>query len=216
MNILYSDDQIIVVDKDAGTPVLPDGWEENAPYMVKELEAQFENVWIVHRLDKVTSGVMVFARTSEAHRNLSVQFEKHLVEKVYRAIAIGKPNWDEKIAKYPLRINVGHSHRTAVDPRNGKASETHFTILERFTEYSLLEANPMTGRTHQVRVHAYAYGHPLLGDTLYSAPKTNLIKRPALHAESLTFTHPADGNRITFHSPYPADFELALKKCRGD
>ncbi len=216
MNILYSDDQIIVVDKPAGMPVLPDGWKENAPYMVKELEAQFEKIWIVHRLDKVTSGVMVFARTAEAHRNLSVQFEKHLVDKVYRAIANGNPNWDEKTAKYPLRINVGHSHRTAVDPRNGKPSETHFTVLERFTEYFLLEANPMTGRTHQVRVHAYALGHPLLGDILYSAPKTDLIKRPALHAESLTFTNPLDDNRMTFHSPYPADFELALKKCRGD
>src|ERR1700690_1368634 len=147
-------------------PVLPDGWEENAPYMVKELETQFEKIWIVHPLDKVTSGVMVFARTAETHRNLSVQFEKHLVEKVYRAIAIGDPDWDEKIAKYPLRINVGHSHRTAVDPRNGKPSETHFTVLERFTEHFLLEANPTTGRTHQVRVHAYALDHPLLADIL--------------------------------------------------
>ena len=184
--------------------------------MVKELETQFEKVWIVHRLDKVTSGVMVFARTADAHRNLSVQFEKHQVEKVYRALANGIPDWDEKVAKYPLRINVGHSHRTAIDPRNGKPSETRFTVLERFAEHCLLEANPTTGRTHQVRVHAYALSHPLLGDALYSAPKTDMILRPALHARSLTITNPSNNSLMTFQTPYPTDFEYALKKCRGD
>ena len=86
MEIIYSDEQILVVNKPAGIPVLPDGWEKNAPFMVKELETQFEKIWIVHRLDKVTSGVMVFARTADAHRNLSVQFENHQVEKVYRVL----------------------------------------------------------------------------------------------------------------------------------
>lgn len=191
-------------------PVLPDGWEKNSIYLVKELEAQFEKVWIVHRLDKVTSGVMIFARTAEAHRNLSIQFEKHQVEKIYHAIANGVPVWDEKIVKYPLRVNVGHSHRTAVDPRKGKPSETHFAVLKRFKTYVLLEAKPMTGRTHQVRVHAYALSHPLLGDILYGAPETDLITRPALHAQSLTFTHPTDDKLMTFTQPYPPDFETAL------
>jgi len=211
MNILHSDDSIIVLDKPAGLSVLPDGWEKDTPYLVQMLEEQFGKIFIVHRLDKTTSGIMVFARTAEAHRNLNMQFETHEAKKIYRAIAEGNPNWVEKIAKHPLRVNVGHKHRTMVDDKNGKPSETRFKVLKRYPDHVLLEAELMTGRTHQIRVHAYALGHPLLGDILYSAPETNLIARPALHAYSLTFTHPTTNERISFTVPYPADFETALK-----
>ncbi len=211
MDILHVDESIIVLNKPAGLSVLPDGWEEDSRYLVKMLEGQFGKVWIVHRLDKTTSGVMVFARTAEAHRSLNMQFDKHEARKIYHAIAIGNPKWDEKIAKHPLRANVGHKHRTMVDDKNGKPSETRFKVLKRFKDCVLLEAELMTGRTHQIRVHAYALGHPLLGDVLYSAPETNLISRPALHAYSLSFTHPETNERLTFTAPYPPDFETALK-----
>lgn len=212
MNILHQDEAIIVLDKPAGLPVLPDGWEKDAPYLVKMIEEQFGKIFIVHRLDKVTSGVMVFARTAEAHRLLNIQFEKHEAQKIYHAIVQGNPKWDEKIAKHPLRVNVGHKHRTMVDDKNGVRSETSFKVLKRYADHVLLEASPMTGRTHQVRVHAYALGHPLLGDALYSAPKTNLISRPALHAYSLAFTHPAANERVSFTAPYPEDFSKALER----
>ena len=211
MNILHIDDAIIVLDKPAGLSVLPDGWEKDSSYLVKMLEEEFGKIFIVHRLDKITSGVMVFARNAEAHRALNIQFENHEVQKIYRAIAEGSPKWDEHIAKHPLRVNVGHKHRTMVDEKNGVNAETRFKVLKRYSDHALLEASPMTGRTHQVRVHAYALGHPLLGDVLYSAAETNLISRPALHAYSLTFTHPQTNERISFSAPYPADFETALK-----
>jgi RluA family pseudouridine synthase len=182
------------------------------------LEEQYGNIFIVHRLDKVTSGVMVFARDAESHRALNMQFEAHQVEKIYHAILEGNPKWDEKTAKHPLRVNVGHKHRTAVDDRNGKPSETRFRVLKRYPAEAgwgqgaaLIEAVPMTGRTHQVRVHAYALGHPLLGDILYGAQKTDLITRPALHALSLSFTHPATNERLTCKAEYPQDFATALK-----
>ncbi|MBI3737601.1 MAG: RNA pseudouridine synthase, partial [Chloroflexi bacterium] len=127
-------------------------------------------------------------------------------------IATGKPKWDEKVAKHPLRVNVGHKHRTMVDDKNGKPSETRFKVLKRYPVHALLEAELMTGRTHQIRVHAYALGYPLLGDVLYSAPETNLISRPALHAYSLTFTHPTTNERISFTAPYPEDFSKALER----
>ena len=215
MDILYEDDQIVVINKPAGLSVLPDGWEENSNYVVKELESHYKKIWIVHRLDKVTSGVMVFAITAEAHRNLSVQFEKHEVDKVYHAIANGNPAWEEKIAKHPLRINVGHRHRTAVDPRNGKPAETHFTVVERYKDNVLFEARPLTGRTHQVRVHAMALGHPLLADVLYGAEETEIIGRPALHAKSITFKHPTTGNIISFEAPYPEDLKNAHKSLQN-
>ena len=218
MNPLYLDDDVIVLDKPAGLPVLPDGWEKDSTYLVKMLEEQFGKVFIVHRLDKTTSGIMVFARSAEAHRNLNIQFETHKAKKIYRAIAEGNPNWNEKIAKHPLRVDVGHRHRTMVDDKNGKPSETRFKVLKRYPEEAspersrrvLLEAELMTGRTHQIRVHAYALGHPLLGDVLYSAPETNLIARPALHAYSLTFNHPTTNEPLSFNAPYPLDFEFAL------
>ena len=193
MEIIHIDDDILVINKPAGLPVLPDGWNKDAPYLVKILEDEYGKVFIVHRLDKITSGVMVFARTAESHRALNIQFENREVDKVYHAIVEGEPNWNEKIAKFPLRPNVGKKHRTAVDNKNGKPSETRFRVLKRYQaspeqsrrKAALVEAKPMTGRTHQIRVHAYALGHPLLGDILYNGLETNIITRPALHAYSI-------------------------------
>ncbi len=209
MHILHTDENILVINKPAGLPVLPDGWEKDAPYLVKSLEEQFGRIFIIHRLDKITSGVMVFARDAETHRTLNLQFENHQAEKTYHAIMQGNPKWNEKITKYPLRANVGHKHRTMIDDKNGKHSETRFKILKRYQEAALIEARPMTGRTHQIRVHAYALGHPLLGDLLYGADKTDLIARPALHAQALVIE--INGERFNFKAAYPDDFRAALE-----
>lgn len=213
--VLHEETEFFIVNKPAGIPVLPDGWEKGAPYLFGMLKEQFGKLWIVHRLDKNTSGVMVFARTAEAHRALSTQFEKHEAQKVYHAIIVGVPDWDQHFAHHPLRVDVGHSHRTIVDQSKGKPSETAFSVLERYKGFSLLEAVPATGRTHQIRVHAYASGFPLLGDTLYSAPATDLIERPALHACSLTFKHPATSQQVTFLAGYPDDFDKTIRKLRA-
>ncbi|MBN8657577.1 MAG: RluA family pseudouridine synthase, partial [Anaerolineae bacterium] len=211
LHVLFSDEQILVINKPADLSVLPEGWEKDTPYLVKLLEEKYGKVWVVHRIDKITSGVIVFALTAEAHRSLNIQFEKHEVEKVYHALVNGLPKWEEKITKFPLRVNVGHRHRTVVDDRRGVRSETRFNLLERYQATALVEASPMTGRTHQIRVHAYALGHPLLGDVLYSAPETNLIERPALHAYALTLRHPETGKSLTFQADYPNDFMNAVR-----
>src|SRR5688572_29333292 len=219
MKIIYEDEYLIVINKPAGLPVLPDGWEKDAPYLVKTLEEEYGKIWIVHRLDKITSGVMVFARDTETHRTLNIQFEERQTEKVYHAIVEGIPQWNEKTAKHPLRINVGHKHRTGVSDKYGKPSETRFKVIKRYQarpeqgrrDAALIEARPVTGRTHQIRVHAYALGHPLLGDILYGASETHLIARPALHAHSLTFTHPQSGERQTFLAERPQDFVETLE-----
>lgn len=211
MNIIFQDKHILVINKPAGIPVLPDGWEKDSQYLVKMLEDEFGKVFVIHRLDKITSGVMVFARDAESHRALNGQFEHHEAEKIYHAIVEGTPKWEEKTVKYPLRADVGHKHRTVVDDRGGKPSETRFKILRRGQTHSWLEAVPMSGRTHQVRVHASALGHPLAGDILYGASESKLIIRPALHAYALTFTHPATNERVTFTAEHPQDFATALK-----
>ena len=212
MDILYKDEHILVINKPAGLPVLPDGWEKDAPYLVKMLEEEYGKIFIVHRLDKITSGVMVFARTAETHRALNIQFEDREAEKVYHAIVEGEPKWNEKITKFPLLANVGKKHRTVVNDQKGKPSETRFRILKRYQAGALVEAKPMTGRTHQIRVHASALGHPLLGDVLYGASETDLIHRPALHAHSLTITHPETKERLTFKAERPDDFVSALER----
>jgi RluA family pseudouridine synthase len=223
MKIIYEDPHLIIVNKPAGLSVLPDGWEKDSQYLVKVLEGQFGNpstrpigqsgqrVFIVHRLDKITSGVMVFARDAETHRALNIQFENHEAQKTYHAIVEGNPTWQEKIARHPLRANVGHKHRTMVDEKHGKPSETRFRVIKRYQESALVEAQPMTGRTHQIRVHAYALGHPLVEDFLYGARDRYGIPRPMLHAQSLSFLHPATNEKVKFSAPHPVDFEEALK-----
>lgn len=211
MRILYEDEHLLVVDKPAGLPVLPDGWKTDAPYLTKLLEEKYGKIFIIHRLDKITSGVLVFARDPESHRVLNIQFEKHETQKVYHALVEGSLKWEEQVTRFPLRVNVGHKHRTVVDARNGKPSETRFKVLKRYRAAAWVEASPLTGRTHQIRVHASALGHPLLGDTLYGAKESNIIARPALHAYSLTFTHPSTKERMSFMAEHPQDFATALK-----
>lgn len=215
MNIIYEDDHIIVVDKPTGLSVLPDGWEQDSQYLVKMLEGQYGKLFIVHRLDKITSGVMVFARDAETHRALNIQFENHEAQKTYHAILEGNPKWEEKVAKHPLRANVGHKHRTMVDDKNGKPSETRFRVIKRYQASALVEVKPKTGRTHQIRVHAYALGYPLVGDTLYGAQEAYGITRPMLHAQSLSFIHPVTKESVRFSAPRPPDFEEAMKILRA-
>jgi RluA family pseudouridine synthase len=212
MKIIYEDNSLIVADKPAGVSVLPDGWEKDSQYLVKMLEEEYGKVYVVHRLDKITSGVMVFARDAETHRALNTQFENHEAQKTYHAIVEGHPNWEEKIARHPLRANVGHKHRTMVDDKDGKPSETRFRVIKRYPESALVEAKPMTGRTHQIRVHAYALGHPLVEDVLYGARDLYGLPRPMLHAQTLSFVHPATNERVKFSAPHPIDFDGALER----
>lgn len=212
IEILFSDPDLLIINKPSGLSVIPEGWDKEAPYLVKLLEPGFGRVWVVHRLDKITSGVLLLARNAGSHRNLNIQFEQHKVMKIYHAILSGKPLWDHYDAHQPLRINSGHNHRTVVDKVNGKQAKTHFRVIAASTNHVLVEASPRTGRTHQIRAHAAASGYPILADTLYYAPPTSIISRPALHAYSLEFTHPINLNSQLVSAAYPADFNSGLLK----
>lgn len=212
--VLYSDDDLLVVNKPAGIATTGGGWGQPVEAgLSKMLEADFGRVWIIHRLDRGTSGVIVFARNEAAHRVLSLLFESHQVVKTYHALVCGLPAWEEESSSLPLRTDVGHSHRTAVDRKRGVPALTRFRVEERFHAHALLTAAPETGRTHQVRAHAAALGFPILSDTLYGAPPTDLIPRPALHAYSLEL-HVSD-RAFTWTAPYPPDFANALDQLRA-
>jgi RluA family pseudouridine synthase len=217
--VLYQDEGLLVVNKSAGLAAVPGGWEKDAPNLLARLEVDFGKLWIVHRLDKGTSGVILFARNAAAHRTLSLLFENRAVAKTYHAIVCCVPSWDDCTARHPLRPSAGHAHRTVVDHKRGKSAETSFRVLERFNSHALLAAMPATGRTHQIRAHLAALGFPLLGDTLYT-PKVGrdsisppLFNRPALHAYSLAFEF--DGKPLYLTAPYPEDFALAVDKLRA-
>ncbi len=215
LQILYEDEHILVVNKPAGLLTIPDGYDAALPHVSGLLKKKYDTILTVHRLDRTTSGVIVFARTPAAHRSLSLQFENRLTKKHYHAIARGIPDWPEKMVALPLKVNGDRKHRTVVSETDGKPATTLLTILNRYGEVCLVQAIPFSGYTHQIRVHMAAVGLPLIADSLY-APKntpahlTGLIDRPALHACTLKFTHPVNQQALEFNAAYPPDFAQAL------
>jgi RluA family pseudouridine synthase len=206
---------MLVVDKPAGLPALVDGYHAEAPYLIGILQEKYDPLWVVHRLDKDTSGVIVFARTAEAHRALNIQFESRQTEKVYHALVVGTPDWNEKVVRIPLRPDGDRRHRTVVDSRGGKPSVTGLRVLECFQDHALVEAVPRTGRAHQIRAHLAALGHPIAGDGLYGGGEVGGLGRMWLHACSLKLRHPITGEEMGFRAPYPEDLERAIERLRS-
>ena len=216
LTILYQEDSVLAVNKPAGLPTLPDGYNRAAPCLIDLLKQQFDRVWVVHRLDRDTSGVIVFARTAEVHRALNIAFDSRQVHKVYHAIVIGVPEWDEHLIDLPLRPDGDRRHRTVIDRARGKPALTRVVVLERFSQHTLIEAQPATGRTHQIRAHLAALDLPLAGDVLYGGKDmVSLIQRTALHARSIKFTHPVTREVLLLSAPYPNDFVATLAQLRG-
>jgi RluA family pseudouridine synthase len=212
---IYEDDDLLVVNKPSGLSVIQEGWDPSAPFLVQLLRQKYPDLMIVHRLDKETSGLMVFAKTKEAHRELCIQFERHIVSKKYFAVVVGQPKWETLTAKNRLAFGMGKKHRTVVDNAKGTSAETELTVVERYNGYALVEANPKTGRTHQIRVHLYARGLPILGDKLYGTNTTDLIDRVALHSGSLQLVHPTTKEEMTFTIQLPVDIKKAIKKIKA-
>ena len=183
------------------------------PIYASILEPHHGRLWIVHRLDKDTSGAVVLARNVAAHRHLNTQFAEHKVEKRYYAILIGNPSWEEIRVDVPLRIGVGRRKRTIADEQHGKPARSDFRVLERFDRHTLVEARPKTGRTHQIRAHLYNLGYPILGDPLYGDGASSLlINRLVLHAYFLSFLHPETVKPVAFKAPIHQDFEGYVRR----
>ncbi len=220
--ILLEDEAVLAVNKPAGMLTIRDGYDPALLHLSGWLQERFGRVWTVHRLDKDTSGVILFARSADDHRFLNGQFEDKQVRKVYHALAWGLPEWKETLADFPLRVNGDRRHRTVIDRQRGKPASTALRVQEAYQDFAacLIEARPGTGYTHQIRAHLTHLGFPLLCDALYGRHDSHpgqplLIQRTALHAAQITFHHPLTREDFTVSAPYPDDFQLALEQLRG-
>ena len=201
---LYRDPRLIVVDKPAGMPAVPGRGPDKQDCLVTKLQQEFGDVRVVHRLDWATSGVILFARDADAQRELSRQFAERLVDKQYAAVVRGEPVDDRGAIDFPLRKDFDHPPRHRVDAVHGKPALTEWRVVQRLGDRARLVLHPLTGRSHQLRLHMAAIDHPILGDTLYADPATQAASpRLLLHAERLTFFHPDDRREIIVAAPCP-------------
>jgi tRNA pseudouridine32 synthase/23S rRNA pseudouridine746 synthase len=216
LEILVADGALVAVDKPPGLPVIP-GRQGEGEHVRGVLEAQLgRRVFVVHRLDRDTSGVLLFALEADLHRRLSIAFERGEVKKRYLALVRGDLSAPARL-ELPLTAGRKGRMRVARPGETGKPSVTEVRPLERLRGATLVEAEPLTGRTHQIRVHLAAVGHPLLVDHQYGgeAPPDfeALISRTPLHAASVTLPEGASGPRV-IEAPLPADFTTALARLR--
>ena len=170
---------------------------------------------IVHRLDKDTSGLMIVARDDEAHRLLSALIKAHQVERTYLALIEGRPRSRSGTIDAPLGRDHRAPEKRTVRGRGARDARTHFEVVEVLRADSLVEARLETGRTHQIRAHFAAIGHPVAGDPRYGHPGRLGLERQFLHSAGLAFTHPFTGERLEFESPLPADLAAALDRARA-
>lgn len=239
LDILYEDPAIIVVNKPPGLLVTPDRWDQGIAtlqdmlreYLHRKEEVQHPNLRVIHRIDKDTSGAVVFAKDVKAQSYISKQFEAGEVSKTYHAIVSGVITQSDGMINEPL-IESPKRPGTMIVSREGKKSITVFTVIERFRHFTLVEARPLTGRTHQVRVHFLSIGHPLALDPLYGKseqlflsslksgykPKEGeerpVITRLPLHALRLAFREPTEQKMLVIEAPVPKDFARMLKLLR--
>ncbi|PIT20911.1 RNA pseudouridine synthase [Snodgrassella communis] len=228
LDIIYEDDCVLVLNKPAGLVVHPAAGNWHGTLLNGLLAycpalAQVPRAGIVHRLDKDTSGLMVVAKTVAAQTQLVRQLQARTVKRTYRAVADGTVPFDGKIETLIGR-DPHNRIRMAVVPFGGKEAITHVKVLERYADFSYIECQLETGRTHQIRVHMKAAGHPLAGDALYGNPRQpataevkaaiKAMARQALHAYRLCFVHPQTQETMQFEAPLPADIYHLLSVLR--
>jgi tRNA pseudouridine32 synthase / 23S rRNA pseudouridine746 synthase len=218
--VVHVDEALIVYDKPPGWLVIP-GRGIGAVSLREFAEARFGRVWVVHRLDRGTSGLVVFARDADSHRFLNGAFERHAVQKKYLALVSGSPPSDLRIDVPLVAARRGRMRPAHAGDRGAKPSATRVHLVERFRSAALIEVEPETGRTHQIRVHLRSAGFPLLFDPDYGAdePTRNasglvVLSRTPLHASRMRLPHP-NGAQLALGAPLPPDMELAIEAFRS-
>ncbi len=221
LEVIFEDSDIIAVNKPPRMTVHPAPGHPSST-LVNAVLAHSDDLsgiggvmrpGIVHRLDRDTSGVILIAKNDAAHNGLAKQLKNRTIEKTYLALVEGTPKPAEGVIDAPLARDPRRRERMAVI-EGGRESVTAYTVIERFSGSSLVEARPKTGRTHQIRVHLAAIGHPIVGDRVYGKPSP-LVARQFLHAQRIVFTHPRTNDRVELEAPLAADLAAALVALRA-
>ena len=225
LDILYEDKDILIINKPKDMVVHPapghyEGTLVNAiMYHCKDSLSGINGVMrpgIVHRIDKDTTGSIIVCKNDEAHNAIAEQLRTHDITRIYRAVVYGNVKDEQGTVDAPIGRHPGDRKKMAVNEKNGKRAVTHYTVLERFGQYTYIECRLETGRTHQIRVHMASIGHPLLGDTVYSGRKPPChLEGQVLHAMTIGFVHPGRGEYVDFETPLPDYFEKLLDRLRG-
>ncbi len=217
---VYLDDVLLVIDKPSGLLAVPGRGEDKQDCALMRVRQRHPEALVVHRLDQPTSGLMILARDLDTQRRLSIAFAQRQVHKVYHAVVAGSPADGHGMCgsvNLPLCCDWPHRPRQMVDWVHGKPSETHWRVLGRHPEFkdsSCMELRPITGRSHQLRVHMQALGHPMLGDKLYAPEEVEQrASRLLLHATQLEMHHPHSGEKLLIRSPTPFFDQTGLGCC---
>ena len=223
LDIIYEDKDLLVVNKAAGMVVHPaPGHVDDT--LVNALIARYPDIQredseqrpgIIHRLDKDTSGLIIVARNAATHSALADQMKRHEIVKRYLALVEGVVALDHGSIDAPIGRNTRHRQQMAITVVKSRVARTHFRVQERFDRHTLLLLELETGRTHQIRVHLKAIGHPIVGDPVYGSGSINhglTLKRQFLHAYQLKFTHPTTGNAVNLEAPLPEDLQALLDR----
>lgn len=203
LDVIHEDHEVLVVSKPAGLLSVPGKGPELADCLLSRVQAAFPTALLVHRLDRDTSGVMVFALTPHAQRHLGLQFEKRQTKKVYVARVAGRIAEKTGTVDLPLIVDWPNRPRQKVDLEQGKPALTEWRVLRASDEETRVRLMPKTGRSHQLRVHMAAIGHPILGDPFYATGAARHHPRLMLHSESLSFRHPDGGKGVRFSAKAP-------------
>lgn len=205
LDLLYHDDYLLVVNKPAGLLSVPGRGDDRHDSLITRVQAEFADALIVHRLDLDTSGLLVLARGALMHRTLSIYFMERQVSKRYIAVVAGQLAQAKGEIDLPLIVDWPNRPRQMVDFATGKPSRTRYQVhsYDAASDSSRVHLEPITGRTHQLRVHMASLGHPIFGDTLYAGEFANRAERLLLHAEYLALPHPHHGEALSFSCPPP-------------
>ena len=224
LDIVYEDDDLLVVNKERGMVVHPAAGHYSGTLVNAVLAHAGSSLssingvnrpGIVHRIDKDTTGLLLICKNDLSHQSLAKQLEEHSITRRYHALVFGKIKEKDGIISAPIGRDEKDRKKQAISYKHGKEAVTHYKVLERFSDSTLVECRLETGRTHQIRVHMKSIGHPLLGDPVYGLKnRKDGISGQALHAMILGFQHPRTGEYMEFSAPYPADFQALLEKLR--
>lgn len=202
--ILHDDHEVLLIDKPSGLLSVPGKGEHLSDCLITRVQAAFPTALLVHRLDRDTSGVMIFALTPHAQRHLGLQFEKRQTKKTYIARVFGQLSEKSGSIDLPLIVDWPNRPKQMVDHVNGKSAQTDWRVVRKTPSETRVRLMPKTGRSHQLRVHMQAIGHPILGDPFYATGEALNFPRLMLHSETLQFRHPdgGQGMRVTAKSPF--------------